>query len=112
MYLLVRVDVTNLWPLSLTYNSYSLPVRIYAATNFARGSIAWSANPVTDASGNDTANTYLTNTLGYETFKLATGPNKYYEITLDSGGAFYAFQTGATGAATTPSFYTTVQKTS
>ena len=64
----------------------------------------------TDANSINTANTYLTNTQGYETFKLATGAGKYYAITLDSGGAFYPYQTSA-GGATTPSFYITAQRT-
>ena len=113
-YLLVTVYITNMRPLSLTYNSYSLPIRIYApVTNgFSAGSITWSSSPATDANSINTANTYLTNTQGYETFKLATGAGKYYAITLDSGGAFYPYQTGALGAATTPAFYITAQRTS
>ena len=111
-YLLVTLYITNMRPLALTYNSYSLPIRVYAASTFANGAITWGANPATDANGINTANTYLTNTQGYETFKLATGAGKYYALTLDSGGAFYPYQTGATGAATTPAFYITAQRTS
>lgn len=116
-FLLLTVYVTNMKPLSLTYNSYSLPVRIYAPlataplNGFSGGSITWDTNPATDSNGINTANTYLTNTQGYETFKLATGAGKYYEVTLDSGGSFYPYQTGA-GGATTPAFYITAQRTS
>jgi len=113
-YLLITLYITNMRPLALTYNSYSLPIRVYANTNFATftNSITWGASPATDANSINTANTYLTNTQGYETFKLATGAGKYYALTLDSGGAFYPYQTGAAGAATTPAFYITAQRTS
>ncbi len=111
-FLLLTVYVTNMKPMSLTYNSYSLPVRIYAATGFAAGSITWASTPATDSNSINIANTYLTNTQGYETFKLATGAGKYYAVTLDSGGSFYPYQTGAAGAATTPAFYITAQRTS
>lgn len=111
-YLLVTIYITNMRPLALTYNSYSLPFRIYGATAFASGAITWSASPITDANGINTANTYITNNSGYETFKLATGAGKYYAVTLDSGGAFYPYQTGAAGAATTPALYITAQRTS
>ncbi len=111
-YLLITIYITNMRPLALTYNSYSLPLRVYAPTSFGSGAIVWDANPATDANSINTANTYLTNTQGYETFKLATGAGKYYAITLDSGGAFYPYQTGAAGAATTPAFYITAQRTS
>ena len=96
--------------LALTYNSYSLPFRIYNSTAFASGAITWSSSPTTDVNGVNTANTYITNNSGYQTFKLATGAGKYYAVTLDSGGAFYPFQTGATGAATTPALYITAQR--
>lgn len=113
-YLLITVYITNMRPLALTYNSYSLPLRVYANTNFASftGAIVWDSSPAIDANSINTANTYLTNTQGYETFKLATGAGKYYAITLDKDGAFYPYQTGASGAATTPSFYITAQRTS
>jgi len=110
--LLLTIYITNMKPLALTYNSYSLPLRVYNSTGFASGSITWSASPTTDANSVNTANTYLTNTQGYETFKLPTGAGKYYAITLDAGGAFYPYQTGASGAATTPAFYITAQRTS
>ena len=99
-------------PLALTYNSYTLPIRVYASTAFVSGGITWSGTAATDANGVNIANTYLTNTQGYETFKLATGAGKYYALTLDAGGAYYPYQTGATGAATTPAFYITAQRTS
>lgn len=111
-YLLVTVYITNMRPLALTYNSYSLPIRVYNATAFSSGAITWSASPTVDSNSVNTANTYLTNNQGYETFKLATGAGKYYAITLDSGGAFYPYQTGASGAATTPALYITAQRTS
>jgi len=111
-YLLITIYVTNMKALSLTYNSYSLPIRVYAATAFGSGSVTWGASPATDSNGVNTASTYLTNTQGYETFKLATGVGKYYAVTLDSGGSFYPYQTGAVGAATTPAFYFTAQRTS
>lgn len=111
-YLLITVYVTNMRALALTYNSYSLPFRIYGSTAFSSGSITWSASPISDANGVNTANTYITNTSGYETFKLPTGVGKYYAVTLDSGGAFYPYQTGAVGAATTPALYITAQRTS
>lgn len=113
--LLVTVYVTNMKPLALTYNSYSLPLRVYAGStivnNAATGNITWGSAPATDANGTNTLNTYLTNTQGYETFKLATGAGKYYAITLDAGGAFYPYQTNA-GGDTTPAFYITAQRTS
>lgn len=111
-YLLVTVYITNMKELALTYNSYSLPIRVYAPTSFASGSVTWSGTAATDANSINTGNTYLTNNQGYETFKLATGTGKYYAITLDAGGAYYPYQTGAANAATTPAFYITAQRTS
>lgn len=111
-YLLVTIYITNMHQLALTYNSYSLPFRIYGSTAFTSGAVTWSASPIADANGINTANTYITNNSGYETFKLATGAGKYYAVTLDSGGAFYPYQTGAAGAATTPALYITAQRTS
>lgn len=111
-YLLVTIYITNMHELSLTYNSYSLPFRIYGSVAFASGRITWSGSPISDNNGINTANTYITNNSGFETFKLATGAGKYYEVTLDSGGAFYPYQTGASGAATTPALYITAQRTS
>ena len=111
-YLLITIYITNMRPMALTYNSYSLPFRIYGSTAFSAGAITWSASPISDANGINTANTYITNTSGYETFKLATGAGKYYAVTLDSGGAFYPYQTGAVGAATTPALYITAQRSS
>ena len=110
-FLLLTIYVTNMKPLSLTYNSYSLPIRVYAGL-ISSGSITWGASPATDANSTNTGNTYLTNTQGFETFKLATGAGKYYAITLDSGGSFFPYQTGAAGSATTPAFYMTAQRTS
>lgn len=111
-YLLVTICVTNMRPLALTYNSYSLPIRIYGSTAFSSGAITWSATPVVDSNGIDLATTYLTNTQGFETFKLPTGAGKYYAITLDAGGSYYPYQTGASGSATTPALYITAQRTS
>ena len=112
-YLLVTVYVTNMQALGLTYNSYSLPVRLYAVSyDSGTSAYSWPSSPATDANGVDTSSTYLTNTAGYETFKLATGANKYYEITLDSGGSLYPYQTGATDADTSPTFYVTAQRSS
>ena len=109
-YLLITVYITNMRPLALTYNSYSLPLRVYAGS-FSSGNITWGGSPATDSNSINTANTYLTNTQGYETFKLATGSGMYYAITLDAGGAFYPYQTNA-GGDTTPAFYITAQRTS
>jgi hypothetical protein len=115
-YLLVTIYITNMQALALTYNSYSLPIRIYSGTltsgAFPSGPYAWSGTAYVDANGINIANTYLTNTQGYETFKLKTGGNTYYALTLDKGGAYYPFQTGAANSATTPSFYITAQRTS
>lgn len=111
-YLNVTVYITNMKPLALTYSSYCLPIRIYSAVTFSGGAITWSASPVVDSNSINTANTYLTNTQGFESFKLATGAGKYYAITLDAGGAYYPYQTGATGSATTPALYITAQRTS
>ncbi len=111
-YLIVTIFITNMKPLALTYNSYALPVRIYAATAFSSGAITWNASAHTDSNGINIANTYLTNTQGYETFKLATGAGKYYAITLDAGGSYYPYQTGVAGSATTPAFYITAQRSS
>lgn len=110
-YLLVTIYITNMRQLALTYNSYSLPFRIYSGS-LSGGSITWSGTAAVDSNLVNTANTYITNNSGYETFKLATGGTKYYEVTLDSGGAYYPFQTGASGAATTPALYITAQRTS
>ena len=111
-YLIVTIFITNMKPLALTYNSYALPVRIYAATAFLNGSITWNGTAHTDSNGINIANTFLTNTQGYETFKLATGAGKYYAITLDAGGSYYPYQTGVAGSATTPAFYITAQRSS
>ena len=111
-YLIVTIFITNMKPLALTYNSYALPVRIYAASAFSLGAITWNASAHTDSNGINIANTYLTNTQGYETFKLATGAGKYYAVTLDAGGSYYPYQTGVSGSATTPAFYITAQRSS
>jgi hypothetical protein len=111
-YLIVTIYITNMRPLALTYNSYSLPIRIYSASAFSSGAITWNSSAVVDNNGINIANTYLTNTQGFESFKLPTGAGKYYAITLDAGGAYYPYQTGAGGSATTPALYITAQRTS
>ena len=113
-FLIVTIYVTNMRPLALTYNSYSLPIRIYANVlgTTTGNAITWNSAAVTDANGIDVGATYLTNSQGFETFKLATGAGKYYAITLDAGGSYYPYQTGATGSATTPALYITAQRTS
>jgi hypothetical protein len=109
--LLVTIYVTNMKALAKTYNSYSLPIRVYEPTSFNQsptlGGIVWAGTAATDVNGTNTNNTQ-----GYETFKLATGAGKYYAITLDHGGSFYTYQTNANGAAITPAFYITAQRTS
>jgi hypothetical protein len=110
-FLLVTIYITNMKALALTYNSYSLPIRIYSGTRTGIN-VAWSGTALVDSNSINTANTYLTNNQGYETFKLATGGFQYYAITLDIGGSYYPYQTGASGAATTPAFYITAQRTS
>ena len=125
-FLLITIYITNMKALSLTYNSYALPIRVYApvlsgtdyptaasvgVTGFANGGVIWGSSAATDANGTNTGNSYLTNTQGFQTFKLRTGVNRYYAVTLDSGGSFFPFQTGATGAETTPAFYITAQRT-
>ena len=110
---IITIYVTNMRPLALTYNSYSLPIRIYASTGGSLSNpVTWSGTAVVDSNGIDVAATYLTNTQGFETFRLPTGAGKYYAITLDAGGSYYPYQTGATGAATTPALYITAQRTS
>ena len=112
-YLIITIYVTNMRPLALTYNSYSLPIRIYASTGGSLSNpVTWSGTAVVDSNGIDVAATYLTNTQGFETFRLPTGAGKYYAITLDAGGSYYPYQTGATGSATTPALYITAQRTS
>lgn len=116
-FLLVTIYITNMKPLALTYNSYSLPIRIYSgtrpfATGAGNGNVTWSGTALVDSNSINTGNTYLTNNQGYETFKLATGALQYYSITLDIGGSYYPYQTGASNAATTPAFYITAQRTS
>ena len=109
-FLLLTIYITNMKALSLTYNSYALPIRVYASTAFVTGSITWGASPATDANSTNTGSSYLTNTQGFQTFKLATGVGKYYAITLDAGGSFFPYQTTG-GGATTPAFYMTAQRT-
>lgn len=110
-FLLVTIYITNMKALALTYNSYSLPIRIYSGTR-SSGNLTWVGSAFVDSNSINTANTYLTNNQGYETFKLATGGFQYYAITLDIGGSYYPYQTGASGAATTPVFYITAQRSS
>ena len=109
-FLLVTIYITNMKALALTYNSYSLPIRIYSGIR-SSGNVTWNGTAHTDSNSINTANTYLTNNQGYETFKLATGALQYYSITLDAGGSYYPYQTNA-GGATTPAFYITAQRTS
>ncbi|HEY3292445.1 MAG TPA: hypothetical protein VGJ85_02295 [Candidatus Nanopelagicaceae bacterium] len=114
-YLLITIYITNMRALALTYNSYSLPIRVYSGTSVVNGvvtpNISWGGSPATDANSTNTGSTYLTNTQGFETFKFATGAGRYYAITLDAGGAFYPYQTTG-GGDTTPAFYITAQRTS
>jgi hypothetical protein len=115
-FLLVTVYITNMHELSQTYNSYALPIRVYAGTGSASSgaTINWGATPapITDSNLLNTANSYLTNNAGYETFKLATGSNKYYEITLDAGGSYFPYQATPNGVSNTPALYITAQRTS
>ena len=111
-YLIVTVYITNMKELALTYNSYLLPIRIYSAATFSDGAIVWNPSPVVDSNSINTANTYLTHTQGFESFKLTTGAGKYYAITLDAGGSYYPYQTGVTGSATTPALYISAQRSS
>lgn len=113
-YLLVTIYITNMHELSQTYNSYALPIRVYSGTGSAASSasVTWGATPVLDANQVDSGSTYLTNNSGYETFKLPTGTNKYYEITLDAGGSYFPYQATPSGVSNTPALYITAQRTS
>jgi hypothetical protein len=114
--LLVTVYITNMHELSQTYNSYAMPIRVYSGVSatLTPAIINWglTPTPITDVNLLNTANSYLTNNAGYETFKLVTGPNQYYEITLDTGGSYFPYQATPNGVSNTPALYITAQRTS
>lgn len=110
-YLLVTVYVTNLSALSKAYGSYAWPIRVYKASSVATNTISWNSTAVTDANGVNTANTYLTNTQGFESFKLPAGTSaSYYDITMDAGGSYFTLSTSA--GSLTPTFYVTATPSS
>lgn len=96
--IVLNVYITNLAALQQDYSSYSLPINVYSST-CASNSCTWAQDSTVLAS----APTYITNSAGVITLSLPTG--KYYDVTLDSGGAFYTISTTASGGALSPSFY-------
>ena len=100
--LIVTVYITNLSNLQAAYSSYALPVRVYESTTpTATGN--WSV--VSATSG-----LYMTNTGGFLSVNLPTATNKYYLISMDTGGSFYTVSTAIAGNLN-PSFYFTAQAT-
>ena len=96
--IILNLYITNLAALQQDYSSYSLPINVYSST-CASNSCTWAQDSTVLAS----APTYITNSAGVVTLRLPTG--KYYDITMDSGGAFYSISTTASGGALSPSFY-------
>ena len=96
--IILNVYVTNLAALQQDYSSYALPVNVYSST-CPSNTCTWAQDSTVLAS----APTYLTNSSGVVTLKLPTG--KYYDITLDTGGALYTISTTASGGSLSPSFY-------
>lgn len=95
--IILNLYVTNLAALQQDYSSYSLPINVYSST--CSSGCTWAQDTAVVAS----PPTYLTNSAGVITLKLPTG--KYYDITMETGGAFYTISTTATGGALSPSFY-------
>jgi len=96
--IILNVYVTNLAALQQDYSSYSLPINVYSST-CPSNVCTWAQDSAVLA----TAPTYLTNSSGVVTLKLPTG--KYYDITMDTGGALYTISTTASGGSLSPSFY-------
>ncbi|HET8895126.1 MAG TPA: hypothetical protein VFM96_13615 [Gaiellaceae bacterium] len=96
--IILNVYVTNLAALQQDYSSYSLPINVYSSTCPANV-CTWAQDSAVIAS----APTYLTNSSGVVTLKLPTG--KYYDVTVDTGGALYCISTTASGGTLSPSFY-------
>lgn len=91
--------ITNLAALQQNYSSYVLPVNVYSCASACTSAGAWTQDTAVIAS----PPSYLTNSAGVVTLKLPTG--KYYDVALDTGGAFYTISTTASGGALAPSFY-------
>lgn len=113
--LVLNVYITNLAALQPNYSSYAWPIRIYWAdgsTNAIDTAGDWqlvtSSSPA--GAGFNAADFYLTSTSGVLTYTLPTDPDRYYLVTMDTGGSFYAID--AVDDATrdlAPTFYATVQ---
>jgi len=96
--IILNLYITNLAALQQDYSSYSLPINVYSST-CPSNVCTWAQDSTVLAS----PPTYLTNSAGVVTLKLPTG--KYYDIAMDTGGAFYTISTTASGGALSPSFY-------
>ncbi|HET7571554.1 MAG TPA: hypothetical protein VFJ77_02660 [Gaiellaceae bacterium] len=109
--LLVSLYLTNASDLGGDYSAYAWPIRIYKCT-LSSGTCAWSG-PITTADGTDTSASYLTNSTAFESVKLDTGADTYYEIAMDAGGMFNTISNStSSGHSLTPSFYVTATPTS
>ena len=97
--LVLNVYITNLAALQSDYSSFSLPINVYSCSSTCTTAGAWTQDSTVLAS----APTYITNSAGVVTLSLPIG--KYYDITMDSGGAYYCISTTASGGALSPSFY-------
>ncbi|MHB1252040.1 MAG: hypothetical protein ACYC0I_07925 [Acidimicrobiales bacterium] len=111
----VSVFVTNLAALQRDYASFVLPVGVYylatspdsqaspylATPSCATGSCSWQlANGEASAPDVTSSLTYLTSGSGVVSFTL---PRGYYDITMQTGGAYYCIAT--TPASLSPSFF-------
>ena len=103
---LVTMYITNLKLLQHDYSSFAFPVNVYR-----NGAATTSCTAGSSGSWTSVNTTYLTNTTGYVSFSLGTGTHCLYDITFDTGGAFYVVSTtndGTTGSLG-PSFFYTAQ---
>ncbi|HLI16368.1 MAG TPA: hypothetical protein VKV23_09995 [Acidimicrobiales bacterium] len=119
--LLVDVYVTNLAALQSDYSSFAFPVNVYYASTSGAGSAPltgacsatagcnWQpANGTGSAPNVLTSVTYLTNDSGVVSFNLP--PGAYYDITMETGGAYYCTATTSSATASlSPAFYFTAQ---
>ncbi|HVH50946.1 MAG TPA: hypothetical protein VM690_02285, partial [Gaiellaceae bacterium] len=96
--IILNLYITNLSALQQDYSSYSMPVNVYSST-CSSNTCTWAQDSAVIAS----PPTYLTNSAGVITLRLPTG--KYYDVTMDTGGALYCISTTASGGALSPSFY-------
>lgn len=106
--LIVNVYATNLADLQADYSSFALPIHVYEATcsKAAPCKVSAESKPNEWKEVSSLSKTYLTSTEGNLSFSLES--EKYYDITIGTGGSFYTISTSLE-AGLSPDFYFTAQ---